>query len=105
MFPVLARNTLESARLLASAARLLAEKALPDIRIHAEALEVRLWLNPILATALTPLIGYEKAAAIAKKAYAEGRSVLEVAVEETGEDEGTLRSLMDPRRMADGPEA
>ncbi|MCH7494238.1 aspartate ammonia-lyase, partial [bacterium] len=102
MFPVLAKNLLESIGLLAAACRILGQKALDHTEIKAETIAERLWKNPILATALTPTIGYERAAAIAKRAYTEGRSVLEVAVEDTGMDEDELRRLMDPSRLASG---
>ena len=53
-------------------------------------------------TALNPVIGYEKAAAIAKRAYKEGRPVLEVAVEMTGLPEKQLRKLLDPATLTRG---
>ncbi|MEO6155392.1 MAG: aspartate ammonia-lyase, partial [Thermomonas sp.] len=58
--------------------------------------------NPILVTALNPVIGYEKAAKIAKRAYAENRAVLDVAIEETGMPEKQLRRLLDPALLARG---
>ena len=58
--------------------------------------------NPILVTALNPVIGYERAAAIAKQAYREGRPVLEVAREATGLPEAKLRKLLDPAALARG---
>jgi fumarate hydratase class II len=58
--------------------------------------------NPILVTALNPVIGYEQAAKIAKRAYAEGRPVLDVALEDSGLDEKTLRRLLDPADLAKG---
>ena len=58
--------------------------------------------NPILVTALNPVIGYEKAAAIAKRAYAEGRPVLDVAVEMSGLPEKALRRLLDPAALTTG---
>jgi fumarate hydratase class II len=58
--------------------------------------------NPILVTALNPIIGYEKAAAIAKQAYKEGRAVLDVAVEATGLPEKELRRLLDPAALTRG---
>ena len=58
--------------------------------------------NPILVTALNPVIGYEKAAKIAKRAYAENRAVLDVAMEETGMPEKQLRRLLDPAVLARG---
>ena len=64
----------------------------------AEALE----RNPILVTALNPVIGYEKGAAIAKKAYAEGRPIREVAAEVTGLPREELRPLLDPAALTTG---
>ena len=57
--------------------------------------------NPILVTALNPVIGYEKGAAIAKKAYAEGRPILEVAAEMTDLKIAELRRLLDPLALTD----
>jgi hypothetical protein len=58
--------------------------------------------NPILVTALNPIIGYEKAAAIAKRAYKEQRPVLDVALEDSGLDEAELRRLLDPAALTAG---
>jgi fumarate hydratase class II len=58
--------------------------------------------NPILVTALNPVIGYEKGAAIAKKAYAEGRPIKDVAREETDLTEDELDRLLDPAAMTEG---
>jgi len=58
--------------------------------------------NPILVTALNPVIGYDKAAQIAKKAYAEGRSLKDVAAEMTELSKEELDSLLDPRKMTEG---
>ena len=58
--------------------------------------------NPILATALNPVIGYERAAAIAKRAYAEGRPVFDVALEMSGLEEDELRRLLDPAALTRG---
>ena len=57
--------------------------------------------NPMLATGLAPVIGYERAAAIAQRAYAEGRAVREVAAEMCDLDPATLDRLLDPRRLTD----
>jgi fumarate hydratase class II len=58
--------------------------------------------NPILATALNPVIGYERAAAIAKRAYAEGRPVYDVALEMSGLSEAELKQLLDPALLTRG---
>jgi len=58
--------------------------------------------SPILVTALNPVIGYDKAAQIAKKAYAEGRSLKDVAAEMTDLSKEELDRLLDPRKMTEG---
>jgi fumarate hydratase class II len=96
MLPVIAYDLLESIGLLAGAARVLADKAIAGFRVNEERLKAALARNPILVTALNPVIGYEQGAAIAKKAYAEGRPVFDVAREMTSLSEEELRRLMDP---------
>ena len=59
-------------------------------------------MNPILVTALNPIIGYEKAAEIAKKAYKESRPIIDVAVEETDLSESRLKKLLDPSKLTKG---
>jgi fumarate hydratase class II len=102
MLPVVAHNLLQSLELLANAARLLADKAIAGFRVRRDRIDEALARNPILVTALNPLIGYEAAAAIAKRAYRENRPVLEVAVEVTGLPEGKLRKLLDPEALTRG---
>ena len=58
--------------------------------------------NPILVTALNPIIGYSKAAAIAKKAYREDRPIIEVAMEETNLTEAKLKKILDPLKLTKG---
>ena len=67
-----------------------------------ENIDVSLSRNPILVTALNPIIGYEKAAEIAKKAYKENRSIIEVASEETNIPKQKLKKLLDPSKLAKG---
>lgn len=102
MLPVIAHNLLQSIELLANGARLLADTAIAGFTVRGERLREALDRNPILVTALNPVIGYEKAAAIAKQAYREGRPVLDVAREVTGMPEKTLRALLDPAALAKG---
>lgn len=99
MMPLVAEQAHEALSLLRDAARNLREKALDGLRI-AEGLEARVERNPILATALAPRIGYDAAARIAKAALASGRSVYEIAREQTGIDAATLAALLDPTRLA-----
>ena len=102
MLPVIAHNLLQSIELLANGSRLLADTAIAGFTVRGERLREALDRNPILVTALNPVIGYEKAAAIAKQAYREGRPVLDVALEATGLPEKTLRALLDPGALARG---
>ncbi len=99
MLPVIAHNLLQSTELLANASRLLADRAVAGFTVNEARLREALDRNPILVTALNPIIGYEQGAAIAKKAYAEGRAVIDVALEETDLPEAELRRLLDPGKM------
>ncbi|MHB8912793.1 MAG: class II fumarate hydratase [Lysobacter sp.] len=102
MLPLIAFDLLDSIRLLANAMRLLADTAIAGIRVRREHIGEALERNPILVTALNPVIGYEKAADIAKQAYQQRRPVLEVAVEVTGMAEAELRRLLDPAALTRG---
>ena len=102
MLPVIAYNLLQSLELLGIASRNLADHALAGLIVNTQRLGAALDRNPILVTALNPVIGYEKGAAIAKKAYAEGRPILEVAVEMTDLSEAELRRLLDPLALTAG---
>jgi fumarate hydratase class II len=102
MLPVIAYNLLQSLDLLSIASRNLADHALAGFVVNGERLREALDRNPILVTALNPIIGYEKGAAIAKKAYAEGRPILDVAAEVTRMPESKLRALLDPLALTTG---
>jgi fumarate hydratase, class II len=102
MLPLIARNLLESIRLLANSARALADQCLAGAAVNVARLDEALARNPILATALNPVIGYERAAAIAKRAYSEGRPVFDVALEMSGLKEDELRRLLDPATLTRG---
>ena len=97
--PLMARNLLDSIELLASAARLFAEKCVDGIEANREACERYAELTLSAATALNPYIGYDKATEIVKKAAASGRSLRDVA-REAGVDEATLDEALDYRKMA-----
>ena len=99
MLPVVARNLLESIGLLAGAARTLADKAVRDLVVNREHIAELVERNPILVTALNPIIGYDKAAVIAKRAYAEGRRVKDVTAEMTDLSADEIDQHLDPRRM------
>jgi fumarate hydratase class II len=102
MLPVIAHNLVESLHLLSIAATNLAEHALLGLSPNRARLQEALARNPILVTALNPVIGYEKGAAIAKKAYAEGRPILDVAAEMTDLSAEELRRLLDPKVLTLG---
>ena len=102
MLPVVAHNLLQSIEILANACTCLADSAITGFTVNRIALERPLDRNPILVTALNPVIGYEKGAAVAKKAYAEGRPVKDVAREMTGLSDAELERLLDPAALAEG---
>jgi len=102
MLPMIALNLLQSIEILAAVARLLADKAIAGFTINEERLTDALERNPILVTALNPVIGYEKGAATAKKAYAEGRPIREVAREMTDLEDEELARLLDPAALTRG---
>jgi fumarate hydratase class II len=102
MLPVIAYNLLQSVELLGIGSRNLADHALAGFTVNQARLDDALVRNPILVTALNPVIGYEKGAAIAKKAYADGRPILEVAAEMTSLSIDELRRLLDPRTLTEG---
>jgi len=102
MLPVIAYNLLQSAELLGIGSRNLADHALAGFTVNHARLQDALARNPILVTALNPVIGYEKGAAIAKKAYAEGRPILDVAAEMTQLSVDELRRLLDPKTLTEG---
>ncbi len=102
MLPLIAYELLQSESLIANAAAALAGKAIAGMRPESGRLRRALQLNPVLVTALNPLVGYDRAAEIAKRAYSEGRPVIDVAAEVTGIDRHELEHLLDPGRLADG---
>jgi fumarate hydratase, class II len=97
--PLLARNLLDSVKLLASASRLFAERCVDGIEANREVCERYAELTLSAATALNPYIGYDKAAEIVKEAASSGRSLREVA-RDAGVDEATLDEALDYRKMA-----
>jgi fumarate hydratase class II len=102
MLPVIAYNLLQSIDLLANSARSLAASAIAGFVVNRAAIDAALERNPMLVTALSPIVGYEAAAAIASKAYAEQRPVRDVAAEMTGIEPARLERLLDPRRLTRG---
>jgi fumarate hydratase class II len=102
MLPVVAYNLLKSINLLGNAMPLLANKAIKTFKVNSKNINESLSKNPILVTALNRVIGYSKAAAIAKKAYKDNKSIIDVAYEETGISKSELAKLLDPSKLTKG---
>lgn len=102
MLPVIGYNLLQSISILAGAGRLLADRAIAGFTVNAGRIGRLVDSNPILVTALNPVIGYELGAQIAKTAYAQGRTLKEVALEMTDLSAGELDELLDPRKLTEG---
>ena len=100
MLPLVAHDLLQSINLLAGAVRALDEKVISGFSVNHKQLAQALANNPVLVTALNPVVGYEQSAAIAKRAWAEGRPVLDVAEEMTDISRAELVLLLDPARLA-----
>ncbi|MBS1869929.1 MAG: class II fumarate hydratase [Actinobacteria bacterium] len=99
--PLIARNLLQSVRLLASTSRLFAEKCVDGIEANLAGCERSAESTLAVATALNPFIGYDKATEIVKEATASGRTLREVALE-AGVEESVLAEALDLRRIARG---
>ena len=102
MLPVASYNLLQSIEILASGCRVLADKAIAGFTVNEAHIAELVGRNPILVTALNPVIGYEKGAKIAKQAYAQGRLLSDVASEETELSREELARLLDPRKLTEG---
>jgi fumarate hydratase, class II len=99
MMPVIAHNLLESIALLTNGARVFAERCVAGLEANQERCEGAIEQSLALCTPLATVIGYERAAEIAKVAFASGRTVREVAKEKSGLTEEQLAKLLDPRRQ------
>lgn len=102
MLPVIAFNMLQSIELLSNVSRLLADKAIAGFTVRTENLQQALAKNPILVTALNPIIGYAKAAEIAKAAYKQNRPIIDVACEMTDLSRENLQKLLEPSHLTQG---
>ena len=100
--PAIAYNILESIDLTSNTALALGRKAISSFVINKKNIESSLNSNPILVTALNRIIGYEKGASIAKKAYKLGMPIIDVALQETDLTEGELRKILDPLELTKG---
>lgn len=102
MLPVVAHNLLQSIEILSNTSRLLADKAIAGFTVNEDNINSAISKNPILVTALNTVIGYELGAKIAKTAYADGRAVIDVAVEMTDMSRTELKELLDPKNLIGG---
>ena len=102
MMPVIAYNMLQSLEIMSNVTRLLANKAVSKCSVNRERVSQMLEANPILATILTPIIGYEESAKIAKEAAAQRRPVKEIAAEKTRLTRKQLNRLLDPKALTSG---
>ncbi len=102
MLPMVAYNLNQSIELLAGAAQALGDKAIAGFSVNQDKLDEALDRNPILVTALNPVIGYEKGAAVAKQAYAQGRPIRDVAAEETDLTDAELDRLLNALELTRG---
>ncbi|HEB82629.1 MAG TPA: class II fumarate hydratase [Gammaproteobacteria bacterium] len=102
MLPLVAFNLLQSIEILANTMPLLADRAIAGFSVNTGNINAALEKNPILVTALNPVIGYELGARIAKTAYAEGRAVIDVAEEMCDLSREELEKLLDPRKLIAG---
>jgi fumarate hydratase class II len=102
MLPIIAYDLLESIDLLASTSRVLADKAVAGFTVNRESIADVVERNPIMVTALNPIIGYEAGSKIAKRAYAENRRVKDVALEMTDLSSEDLDRLLDAADLTRG---
>ena len=102
MLPLVASNLLNSINILSNVSHLLADKAIATFKVNDEKLTEALSRNPILVTALNPVIGYLKASQIAKQAYKEKRPIIDVAAEQTELTVDELKILLDPLKLTNG---
>jgi fumarate hydratase class II len=102
MLPLIAHNLLQSIGILGNVSVLLADQAIAGFKINRERVNQALAMNPILVTALNPVIGYEQGASTAKQAYKEKRPILDVALETTGLSKDELKKLLDPLALTRG---
>lgn len=99
MLPLIAYNLLQSETLIANAAVSLADKAIEGFTVNTDHIEATLARNPILVTALNPVLGYERSATLAKQAWAEQRPIVDVVVEQTELTREEVEQLLDPLRL------
>lgn len=101
MLPVAAHNLLQSIELLTTASRVFARRCVAGLEADAQKCESNIEKSLAMCTALAPVIGYDKAAKIAKAAYESGRTVREVALESSGLDQAKIAELLDAKSQTE----
>jgi fumarate hydratase class II len=99
MLPVIAHNIIQSITILANASRLLAEKAIEGFEVNEDHIAERVYKNPIIATVLNPIIGYDKAVEVVKRALKENKTVKQVVVEMKYLSEEEAEKILKPEIM------
>lgn len=102
MLPVIAYNILQSIEIISQVSLALADTAIADFKVREDNLQQALTRNPILVTALNPIIGYEQAAKIAKSAYQQDRAIIDIAEEMTDIPRAELEKILEPKHLAEG---
>ena len=102
MLPMIAHNLLQSIKIMAGALYVITDRGVKGFTVNREAIAAKVDMNPIMVTTLNPVIGYDKAAKIAKQAYKDGRRVKDVAAEMTDLSAAELDKLLDPAIMTQG---
>jgi fumarate hydratase, class II len=101
MLPVIAHNLLQAIELLTSGSRVFANRCIKGLEADVAKCEGNIENSLAMCTSLAPVIGYDKAAKIAKLAYESGRTIREVALEVSGLDKARLDQLMDARSQTE----
>ncbi|MBA4503156.1 class II fumarate hydratase [Marinobacterium marinum] len=99
MLPLIGYNLLQSEQLIANSATSLADKAISGFTVNRTKIDKTLARNPVLVTALNSVLGYDRAAALAKQAYTEGRPIIDVVVEQTDLPRTEVERLLNPRLL------
>ena len=100
--PIIAYNIVQSTNIISNTATSLSKKSILDFKVNKSIINKSISSNPILVTALNRIIGYEKGAYIAKKAYKLGKPIIEVALQETNLTEKELKKILDPLELTKG---
>ena len=102
MLPVIARNLLESIRLLANVSRVFADKCIAGIEANVERCRAYAESSPSIGTSLNPYIGYEKAAEVIKESMKTGRSIREIVLERGLMTDAELDQALDVLALTKG---